>query len=333
MRIPIIASLSFSHREDLRIRSGRGRGRARGHRCAWGRRPTRLFRSIDPARLIADANGPAGGVVRRLGKEAGALPASALRPSSSSHSSTNPDEKGSVYRSDIVKILLNAAGAGRRGGARGARLRRGHSSSEKTCSPAPRGPGRRTVQHPAPAGTSPPERAMGAAPAGSPSRAPSGPGYPPAGRVAATAGVLVGDIAQTPHTAPYTAPVDPDPAAPGRPAGSAPTGVVPFTAAAAGRWLRRGSARVIPLTAAAAGVALVSSGDGPAPSSGAGRGRLPGADPAGRSGSGARPPDPGGGTGCCAVVQTTRRRRDVVAGALPTCDVASALRAQRIEER
>ena len=52
------------------------------------------------------------------------LPASAPRPSSSSHSSTNPDEKGSVYRSDIVKILLNAAGAGRRGGARGARLRR-----------------------------------------------------------------------------------------------------------------------------------------------------------------------------------------------------------------
>ena len=124
MRIPFIASLSFSHREDLRIRSGRGRGRARGHRCAWGRRPTRLFRPIDPARLIADANGPAGGVVRRLGKEAGALPASAPRPSSSSHSSTNPDEKGSVYRSDIVKILLNAAGAGRRGGARGARLRR-----------------------------------------------------------------------------------------------------------------------------------------------------------------------------------------------------------------
>lgn len=124
MRIPIIASLSFSHREDLRIRSGRGRERARGHRCAWGRRPTRLFRPIDPARLIADANGPAGGVVRRLGKEAGALPASAPRPSSSSHSSTNPDEKGSVYRSDIVKILLNAAGAGRRGGARGARLRR-----------------------------------------------------------------------------------------------------------------------------------------------------------------------------------------------------------------
>ena len=124
MRIPFIASLSFSHREDLRIRSGRGRGRARGHRCAWGRRPTRLFRPIDPARLIADANGPAGGVVRRLGKEAGTLPASAPRPSSSSHSSTNPDEKSSVYRSDIVKILLNAAGAGRRGGARGARLRR-----------------------------------------------------------------------------------------------------------------------------------------------------------------------------------------------------------------
>lgn len=78
----------------------------------------------------------------------------------------------------------------------------------------------------------------------------------------ATAGVLVGDIAQTPHAAP----VDPDPAAPGRPAGTgsehavrhrldgrprpscrnSPGGrdrshVVPLTAAAAGRRLGRGS--------------------------------------------------------------------------------------------
>ena len=75
-------------------RSRRGRGRARGHRCARGRRPTRPFRIIGPARLAAGANGPAGGAARRLGKATGAhLPASAPRPSSSSHSSTNPDEK------------------------------------------------------------------------------------------------------------------------------------------------------------------------------------------------------------------------------------------------
>ena len=80
-------------------RSRRGRGRARGHRCARGRRPTRPFRPIGPARLAADANGPAGGAARRLGKATGAhLPASAPRPSSSSHSSTNPDEKGSISR-------------------------------------------------------------------------------------------------------------------------------------------------------------------------------------------------------------------------------------------
>ena len=72
-------------------------------------------------------------------------------------------------------------------------------------------------------------------------RAPSGPGYPPAGRVVATAGVLVGGIAQTPHTAPHAAPVDPGPAAPGRPAGSAPAGVIPLAAAAGGRRLGRGS--------------------------------------------------------------------------------------------
>ena len=72
-------------------------------------------------------------------------------------------------------------------------------------------------------------------------RAPSGPGYPPAGRVVATAGVLVGGIAQTPHTAPHAAPVDPGPAAPGRPAGSAPAGVIPLAAGAGGRQLGRGS--------------------------------------------------------------------------------------------
>ena len=72
-------------------------------------------------------------------------------------------------------------------------------------------------------------------------------------------------------------------AAPGRLAGSAPTGVVPLTAAAAGRWLGRGSTGVIPLTATAAtGMTLVSSGAVPPPSSGAGRGRLSGADPAQR---------------------------------------------------
>ena len=79
-------------------RSRRGRGRARGYRRAWSRRPTRPFRPIGSARLTADAGGPASGVVRRLGKAAGAhLPASAPRTSSSSHSSTNPDEKGSVF--------------------------------------------------------------------------------------------------------------------------------------------------------------------------------------------------------------------------------------------
>ena len=77
-------------------RSRRGRGRARGHRCARGRRPTRPFRPIGSARLTAGAGGPAGGVVRRLGKAADAhLPTSAPRPSSS-HSSTNPGEKGST---------------------------------------------------------------------------------------------------------------------------------------------------------------------------------------------------------------------------------------------
>ena len=79
-------------------RSRRGRGRTRGRRCARGRRPTRPFRPIGPARLAADANGPAGGAARRLGKATGAhLPASAPR-ASSSHSSTNPDEKGSISR-------------------------------------------------------------------------------------------------------------------------------------------------------------------------------------------------------------------------------------------
>ena len=88
-------------------RSGRGCGRARGHRCARGRRPTRLFRIIDPARLAADANGPAGGAARRLGKATGAhLPASAPRPSSSSHSSTNPDEKGSMNLPLAPRIAL-----------------------------------------------------------------------------------------------------------------------------------------------------------------------------------------------------------------------------------
>ena len=40
--------------------SRRGRGRARGHRCAWDRHPTRPFHTIGPARLAADAGGPRG---------------------------------------------------------------------------------------------------------------------------------------------------------------------------------------------------------------------------------------------------------------------------------
>jgi len=44
--------VSLSHREDPR---------ARGHRRAWGRRPTRPFRPIGPARLIAGAGGLVGG--------------------------------------------------------------------------------------------------------------------------------------------------------------------------------------------------------------------------------------------------------------------------------
>ena len=288
MRIPIIASLSFSHREDLRIRSGRGRGRARGHRCAWGRRPTHLFRPIDPARLIADANGPAGGVVRRLGKKAGALPASALRPSSSSHSSTNPDEKGSVYRSDIVKILLNAAGAGRRGGARGARLRRhrplefgenvlaGPAGSGAPHGPAPRARGDES------SGESHGRRAGGLA-----EPRPVWPGI-------SARGPGRGDrrCPRRRHRtdAPYRSPYRSSGSGPGRPRPSGRIGpggrdrshVVPFTAAAAGQRLGRGSTGVIPLTAATAGMTLVSSRAVPPPSSGAGRGRLSGADPAGR---------------------------------------------------
>ena len=141
-----------------------------------------------------------------------------------------------------------------------------------------------------------------------PARSPADPGRPGASAhetgFVATAGVLVGDIAQTPHAAP----VDPDPAAPGRPAGTgsehavrhrldgrprppcrnSPGGrdrshVVPLTAAAAGRRLGRGSTGVIPLTATATtGMTLVSSRTVPPPSSGAGRGRLSGADPAQR---------------------------------------------------
>ena len=91
-------------------RSRRGRGRARGHRCAWGHRPAHLFRPIGPARLAADANGPAGGVVRRLGKATGAhLPASAPRISSSSHSSTNP---GRLFRGGFEDVGREGRGGG-----------------------------------------------------------------------------------------------------------------------------------------------------------------------------------------------------------------------------
>ena len=46
---------------DGKGRSRRGRGRARGYRRAWDRRPTRLFRPIGPVRLAVDAGGPVGG--------------------------------------------------------------------------------------------------------------------------------------------------------------------------------------------------------------------------------------------------------------------------------
>ena len=285
MRIPFIASLSFSHREDLRIRSGRGRGRARGHRCAWGRRPTHLFRPIDPARLIADANGPAGGVVRRLGKEAGALPASALRPSSSSHSSTNPDEKGSVYRSDIVKILLNAAGAGRRGGARGARLRRhrplefgenvlaGPAGSGAPHGPAPRARGDES------SGESHGRRAGGLAEPRPvwPGISARGPGRGdrrcPRRRHRTDAPCRSSWIRIRPPPV-----VLPDRPRRARPIPRGPTHRGGGRAAA-----REGLDGVIPLTATATtGMTLVSSGAVPPPSSGAGRGRLSGADPAQR---------------------------------------------------
>ena len=202
------------------------------------------------------------------------------------------------------------------------------------------------VQHPAPAGTSPPERAMGAAPAGSPSRALSGPGYPPAGRVAATAGVLVGDIAQTPHAAPAGS-------GSGRPrssgrdrfgARSAPPPRRPPPAVLPDRPRR---ARPIPRGPAhrGGGRAAAREGldggdsshrygddrhdarllqDGPAPVV---RRR---SRPALRCGSCAKTPGEGGRTPEPAPApegQATGQPRDVVAGMLPTCDVASALRA------
>ena len=60
-----------------------------------------------------------GRAVRRLGKAAGEhLPASAPRPSSSSHSSTNPDEKGSVKPLGAVQIFWSGVeGSGGQGGA------------------------------------------------------------------------------------------------------------------------------------------------------------------------------------------------------------------------
>ena len=137
--------LFFSYSEGSRGvaggkgRSRRGRGRTRGRRCARGRRPIRLFRIIGPARLAADANGPAGGAARRLGKATGAhLPASAPRPSSSSHSSTNPDEKGSIsrpgtsvspsHRNRWLRSQDRRDGAGRMGAGRGWRAQGPHTS-------------------------------------------------------------------------------------------------------------------------------------------------------------------------------------------------------------
>ena len=134
-------------------RSRRGRGRARGHRCERGRRPTRLFRIIDPARLAADANGPAGGAARRLGKATGAhLPASAPRPSSSSHSSTNPDEKGSISRARDIsepfspEPMAQGPGPARRCGKDGrgvdvARTGAAHLASPRTLPHHHAGPG------------------------------------------------------------------------------------------------------------------------------------------------------------------------------------------------
>ena len=136
-----------------------------------------------------------------------------------------------------------------------------------------------------------------------PARSPADPGRPGASAhetgFVATAGVLVGDIAQTPHAAP----VDPDPAAPGRPAGTGsehavrhrldgrsrssgrigPDGRGPTHRGGGRAAAREGLDGVIPLTATATtGMTLVSSRTVPPPSSGAGRGRLSGADPAQR---------------------------------------------------
>ena len=73
-------------------------------------------------------------------------------------------------------------------------------------------------------------------------------------------------------------------AAPGRPAGTASAGATdPTWSHSPRRRLGRGSTGVIPLTATATtGMTLVSSRTVPPPSSGAGRGRLSGADPAQR---------------------------------------------------
>ena len=75
-------------------RSRRGRGRARSHRRARGHRPTRLLRPISPAHLTADANGPAGGVVRRPGRRALLnRPAHCARPASPA-----PDRAADPFR-------------------------------------------------------------------------------------------------------------------------------------------------------------------------------------------------------------------------------------------
>ena len=138
-----------------------------------------------------------------------------------------------------------------------------------------------------------------------PARSPADPVRPGASAhgtgFVATAGVLVGDIAQTPHAAPAgsgsgrlrssgrnrfgarSAPPPRRPPCRNSPGGRDRSHVVPLTAAAAGRRLGRGSTGVIPLTATATtGMTLVSSRTVPPPSSDAGRGRLSGADPAQR---------------------------------------------------
>ena len=141
-----------------------------------------------------------------------------------------------------------------------------------------------------------------------PARSPADPGRPGASAhgtgFVATAGVLVGDIAQTPHAAPAGSgsgrprssgrnrfgarsappPRRPPPAVlPEQPRRARPIPRGPTHRGGGRAAAREGLDGVIPLTATATtGMTLVSSRTVPPPSSGAGRGRLSGADPAQR---------------------------------------------------